>query len=287
VSASEKKKQNIINATQFTLESLSTLMDSYSSFVQASNDAEVAKINTKYDAQVTAAGNSSSKLAEIEKARNKELKEQSKKNEETSFKLQLAQAIAGTAMSAINAYSSAAAVPYIGYILAPIAAGVAVAAGTLQVAAISKQHKAAMAAYYTGGYTPSGKWDEVQGAVHSDEFVANRFSTSNSTLRPLFDMVDYAQRNNTVSSLSKKDLANALQLPTKGFSSGGYTNNTQSISKSSASPDQGYERFISVLERVEKSLSVPITASVSILGKLGIKEQQDYYNKLENNASRI
>ena len=45
-----------------------------------------------------------------------------------AFAMQVIQAVAQTATSAINAYSSAAAVPLIGYILAPVAAASAVAA---------------------------------------------------------------------------------------------------------------------------------------------------------------
>ena len=87
-------------------------------------------------------------------------------------------------MSAIAAYSSAAAIPVVGYVLGPIAAGMAVAAGAIQIATIAKQRETAKASYWSGGYTPSGKWDEEQGVVHSDEFVANRFATGNKKSSP-------------------------------------------------------------------------------------------------------
>ena len=64
------------------------------------------------------------------------------------MKIEIAQAVASTAMSAINAYSSAAAIPTVGYIIAPIAAGLATAAGMLQIATIKKQHQAEAAGYY-------------------------------------------------------------------------------------------------------------------------------------------
>ena len=50
-----------------------------------------------------------------------------------------------TATAALNAYSSAAAIPVVGYIIAPIAAAMAVAAGAMQVAAIKKQQQASQA----------------------------------------------------------------------------------------------------------------------------------------------
>lgn len=52
------------------------------------------------------------------------------------MKIEIAQAIASTAMAAINAYSSAAAIKGVGWIMAPIAAGLATAAGMMQIATI-------------------------------------------------------------------------------------------------------------------------------------------------------
>ena len=72
--------------------------------------------------------------------------------------LEVAQAIASTAMAAINAYQSAAAIPVVGHVIAPIAAGLATAAGMLQVATIKKQHKAEAAGYYEDGFTGPGNY---------------------------------------------------------------------------------------------------------------------------------
>ena len=52
------------------------------------------------------------------------------------------------ATAALNAYSSAAAIPVVGYTIAPIAAAMAVAAGVMQVAAIKKQQQASQAQGY-------------------------------------------------------------------------------------------------------------------------------------------
>lgn len=286
----DKKKKNqetMVAAVQFGLESMQTLLSAGSSYTQALTDAETAKINAKYDAEIAAAGDSSNAKTAIEKQRDQELNSINKKAENRSFKIQIAQALASTAQSAIAAYASALATPIIGPVLAPIAAGVATTAGMLNVATITKQHQAAMAQFYTGGFTKDGKWNEAQGVVHSNEFVANRFATSNSTLRPLFDMVDYAQRNNTVSSLSKKDLANALQLPASGYSSGGYTSPAASSSTAKASPSSDSDKLLlTVLNLLSRQLESPIQASVHIAGDNGLKKALDTYDKLTQNASR-
>jgi hypothetical protein len=80
-----------------------------------------------------------------------------------------AQATIDTAKAAIGAYSSVVGIPYVGPVLAPIAAGAAVAAGAAQIARIN-------GAFEIGGYTGDGGTSEVAGIVHRREFVipANR-----------------------------------------------------------------------------------------------------------------
>jgi hypothetical protein len=280
----EEEFKKKLQLTQFALEQMSTLLSAYSSYVQASQDAETAAIEAKYNKQIKAAGKNSARVEKLEKQKEEELAKVRAEYEEKSFAIQVAQALASTAMAAINAYSSAAIIPVVGTVLAPIAAGVATAAGLVQVAAIKKQHEAAKANYYTGGFTPSGPWDEPQGVVHSNEFVANHLATGNPILRPVFDVLDYAQRNNTIASLDKKDIARALGM--KGFAEGGYVNqtvvhnNTQSIDTSSLA---ALER---VLDRLDKKLDEPFVGEVFVTGRRGIKENMNQYDRMIKNASR-
>ncbi|MDR1122058.1 MAG: phage tail tape measure protein, partial [Dysgonamonadaceae bacterium] len=207
--------------------------------------------------------------------------------QEKSFKIQKAQALASTAMAAINAYSSAASVPMIGTVLAPIAAAAAIAAGMIQVATIEKQADAAREGYHTGGFTKSGRWDEPQGVVHSDEFVANRFATANSTLRPVFDLVDYAQRNDTLSSLTKDDIARALRIPV--YYAGGYAG-TENKTSSSAAPQSAdlsgiYGIMDALFEKLDNTLG-NIRVINTVAGKEGMKEAFDRYDLIIKNKSR-
>lgn len=89
-----------------------------------------------YDKQISAAGNNSAKKKRLEAKRDKEVAAAKSKANKKAMKIEIAQAIASTAMAAINAYSSAAAIPVVGHILGPIAAGLATAAGMLQIATI-------------------------------------------------------------------------------------------------------------------------------------------------------
>jgi TP901 family phage tail tape measure protein len=152
----QKEWEKRIEIAQFSIDSIQEIMGGLSSYMQAENEAEVATVNRKYDKQIQAAGKNERKVKKLEEQRKAELNEINRKNADSSFKLQVAQALAPTAQAAINAYMSTAAVPLIGPAVAPIAAAVATAAGLLQVAAIKKQHDAAMQEFYAGGYTMPG-----------------------------------------------------------------------------------------------------------------------------------
>ena len=70
------------------------------------------------------------------------------------------------------------------FIIAPIAAAMAVAAGAMQVAAIKKQQQASQAqGYGEGGFTRKGRADEVAGVVHAGEWVASQKLVAS----PVFD----------------------------------------------------------------------------------------------------
>lgn len=284
----KEKRQRMIEVAQFSLDSLQTLLSSYSSYIQAANDAETAAIKKKYDVQIKAAGNNSKQVKKLEDQRDKELEEVNRKNEERSFKIQIAQAIASTAMSAINAYSSAAAIPVIGFTLAPIAAGVAVAAGMLQVAAIKKQHEAAMANYADGGFTgPGGKYD-VAGYVHRGEFVITQEALANPEVRSYVDIIDIAQRNNTVSSLKTSDFATAMEYRERvAFSP---SINTMA---SEQERQQQSDYLVAVLGQVVDALALvnkrfagPIYAKNYVKGPYGMEDTFKLAEKMDKNVKR-
>jgi TP901 family phage tail tape measure protein len=292
----DKEKQNAkLAIVQFGLEQMSTLLSAYSSYVQASQQAEEAAVESKYKKQIKAAGKNSKQVEKLEEEKEAELAKIHAEYEDKSFAIQVAQALASTAMAAINAYASTCAIVPIGPALAPFAAGVAVAAGMLQVATIKKQHDAAKANYYTGGYTPNGPWDKPQGVVHSEEFVGNRHAVRNPAIRKIFDVVKEAQDNNTVSSLTAKDFARALdyrEAENRHLISG------ISSAVSPSGSDRGNEtqileliagwlnRNAEVTDRLNKRLDEPFVGEVSITGRKGIKENLDRYEKMTKNASR-
>lgn len=200
----------MVQKTQAAYNGISNIMSAASAYSQACSDLEQAKISKNYEKQIAAAGNNSKKKKRLEEKRDKELAAAKAKANKRAMKIEIAQAIASTAMAAINAYSSAAKVPFIGWTLAPIAAGMATAAGLLQIATIRKQHQAEAAGYYSGGYTGGRRYRREAGVVHEGEFVANHQAVNNSSIRPAFDLIDRAQRSNTVGSLTADDISRAI-----------------------------------------------------------------------------
>lgn len=184
---------------------------SYTDYANASRDLEVKKVEKSYDAQIEAAGNNEKKRKKLEEQKQKDVAAIKTKYDRRAMAMEMAQAVASTAMAAINAYASAAKIPAIGYIIAPVAASMTLAAGAMQIATIRKQHQVQQMGYYEGGFTGrDGNSHREVGVVHANEFVANHQAVANPELLPVLRLIDQAQRNNTVGSLTSEDVSRAL-----------------------------------------------------------------------------
>lgn len=147
--------------------------------------------------------------------------------------------------------------------------------------------KSALGNFYTGGYTGPGNWDQPQGIVHSNEFVANRFAVANPNLRPIFDVIDVAQRTGNVGNLTAEDIAavagsgkNTHTVPAKapGASATTTTNDPAMVAM--------LIECTRVLRKLKSRLDDPLVAETYVTGKRGINQAQREYKKLENNKSR-
>ena len=147
--------------------------------------------------------------------------------------------------------------------------------------------KSALGNFYTGGYTGPGNWDQPQGIVHSNEFVANRFAVANPNLRPIFDVIDVAQRTGNVGNLTAEDIAavagsgkNTHTVPAKapGVSATTTTNDPAMVAM--------LIECTRALRKLKSRLDDPLVAETYVTGKRGINQAQREYKKLENNKSR-
>ena len=208
----QETMQQIVAGAQAAYQTIGQFMSAASAYAQASSDLEVAKITANYDKQIEAAGNNTKKKEKLEKERDKKIADAKTKANKKAMVMEMAQAVAQTAMGAISAYSSTmAGAPYpANLILAPISAGIALAAGALQIATIKKQHQAEEAGYYEGGFTGGRRYRREAGVVHEGEFVANHQAVNNPNILPFLTFLDQAQRNNTVGSLSAQDVSRSM-----------------------------------------------------------------------------
>lgn len=144
--------------------------------------------------------------------------------------------------------------------------------------------KALVNKFDTGGFTPSGRWDEPQGVVHSNEFVANRFAVGNPQVRPVLDLIDRAQRSGSISSLTGEDIAAVAGRSTRTV--------TQSQTTPS-SPSADTAALLSTLARVDKTMRrameayrTPSPAYCYTTGRGSVNEAQQLLEKMKDNAKR-
>lgn len=269
---------DLIEKTAVVYNGINGILSASSSYAQACSDLEQAKISKNYEKQIAAAGNNSKKKKKLEEKRNKELAAAKSKANKKAMKIEIAQAIASTAMSAINAYASAAAIPTIGWTLAPIAAGMATAAGMIQLAAIKKQHQAEAAGYYEGGYTGGNRYRKEAGVVHEGEFVANHNAVNNSSIRPALDLIDRAQRSNTVGSLTAADITRSL-----GQGSSTVVAPVVNVNNDNTEVRQSLDGVNAAVSRLTQTLDDGIEVEVPISGRRGLHRRLQDYQRILNN----
>ena len=298
----EKANEKLANwlesdAGQAVTQSFSTVMSGMgeifsgvSSLVQAELEKETAAINARYSAEISAAEGNNYNVAKLEKEKQAALAKAKNEANKKLFAMQVIQAVAQTAQNAISAYGSAAAIPVVGYIMAPIAAAMAIAAGMIQIAAIKKQQQASEAqGYAQGGFTPQGRVNEEVGVVHAGEWVASQKLLASPVARPLINALDYAQRTNTIGSLRADDVSRAIapnvvstqqvqpvvvQAPTDNVASAALAQSAAVLSK--------YEE---TMNRLNQRLNEPFVTVNTVTGDTGIKQAQEEYDTLIRNKS--
>ena len=280
--------QAVAGTMETVASSMSAVFQQLTSIVQAELEIQTAAIEKKYEREISLAEGNNYKVKRLEKAKEAEIAKVKNEANKKMFAMQVIQAVAQTATGAINAYSSAAAVPVVGYILAPIAAAAAVAAGMLQVAAIKKQQQASEATgYSSGGFTPDGRVDEAVGVVHAGEWVASQKLVRNPKTRPLLEALDYAQRNNTIGSLSAEDVSSTITAPTviakSSLNSQEY--DRRIVVENHVDNNDSMAEYAETMRRLQERLEEPFITVNTVTGDFGSKKAQDDYEKLIRNKT--
>lgn len=270
---------------------MSSIFSGMTSLIQAELEIQTAAIEKRYDKEISQAEGNNYKVKKLEEQKQKELAKKKNEANKKMFAMQVIQAVAQTAQNAISAYGSAAAIPLVGYILAPVAAAMAVAAGAIQIAAIKKQQQASESqGYAKGGFTPNGSIYEEVGVVHAGEWVASQEMLANPVARPIINALDYAQRTNTIGYLRADDVSRTIapvaystpqqqqpiivQQQPDGLATAAIVQNTKAM-----------QSYADTMKQLEKRLSEPFVTVNTVTGDTGIKQAQDEYDTLIRNKT--
>ncbi|MDE7180295.1 MAG: phage tail tape measure protein, partial [Muribaculaceae bacterium] len=255
------------------------LMSTVTEFQKAEFEIQEAQIKKRYAAEIDAAQGNSYRVRRLEKEQEQELANMKNEQSRKQFAMQVIAAVAQTATNALAAYGSAAAIPVVGHVLAPIAAAMAVAQGAVQVALLKKQQQAAAAQGYSkGGFTKPGAVDEPAGIVHAGEWVASQKLLANPVARPMIEALDYAQRTNTIGSIKDEDVSRSIRAADSMVR---IAESNDSSALMIAAIAHNAETMASLNER----LKYPIDAAVSIAGEHGVAHAEDRYHMYLRNKS--
>ena len=265
---------------------------------QALQQAEIANVDAKYDAEIEAAKNAGKDTTELEKKKADEKLKIQKKYADVNFAIQAAQIIASTASAIAKTFSE------LGFPAGiPAAALMGITGAAQLAAALAERNKvkrmtlsgaggsaSASGARVATGLESGGSIDVERkqdgkmfradynpdkrgfidkptvivgegGYGHSKEWVASNAAVENPTIAPFIDIIDRAQRAGTIRTL---DMNKFLIQQAQGRASGGYVtptvNDVRGVVKDSYK-DTLIERLTDVLDR----LSIDgIPASVSL-----------------------
>lgn len=258
---------------------MSAIFSGLSSQIQAELQLQTAAIEARYNKEVEYAEGNSFRIAKAEKKKEADIAKAKNEANKKMFAMQVIQAVAQTAQNALNAYGSAAAIPVVGHVLAPIAAAMAVAAGMIQIASIKKQQQASEAQGYSqGGFTKPGRVDEPAGVVHAGEWVASQKLLASPVARPMIEALDYAQRTNTIGSLRQEDVSRSITAPA-AISRIADGSPSAAVIAAALSANSG------VIDRLARRLDEPFVTVATVTGDAGIKKAQDEYLELMKNKS--
>lgn len=270
----QDKWQDYAAVAVSSLAFVSSAISSVSQLFSAQQQEEEASVTRRYDAEIKKVGESSTQGKKLEEQKQKELAKVKNKYRKKQMAMEVAQAVLSTAQAAINAYASASKVSFV---LGPIASAMALAAGAVQIAAIKKQH-AAEQGYYSGGFTGGTDYRRRAGVVHEGEFVASHLAVRNPNVLPLLRLIDHAQRNNTIASLSAADVSRAIAAPVATAGNTAATAAAPALRVIDTASDETRD----VLRRLNDNLEAGIHASVSITGEDGFERQWTRYNNMKN-----
>ena len=112
------------------------------------------------------------------------------------------------------------------------------------------------------------------------EYVVPHEALENPTLAPVLATMETARRNGKLRSLNFGSIYPAMAM--QGRAQGGFVSSAATGAAAVATSGGGSDAALAkALEKLARKLDEPITASVSMLGRGGIKETEEKYNRIK------
>ncbi len=278
---------------QYGFEHIASIAGAMTQLYTAMQDAELSKVERKYDKEIAAAKKAGKDTTKLEEQKEKEQAEIKKKYADKMFAMQVLQVTASTAVAAMEAYKAMASIPFVGPALGAAAAAAVIIAGAAQIATAKKQRDEAKGLYtggYSEGYTASGNPREEAGVipVHKNEFVANHEAVANPDVRQFLDVIDVAQRNGSIRMLNTPMILEQVRL--KGRYDGGYSASSGTVATGasgawSSIPEELRIQLVTLMSENNELLRA-IRDKELVVDPRKVRDGIDRINSLEKNVSR-
>lgn len=270
--------------------SYDTYSEMFTGAISALQDAELANIDAKYDAEIARAGSNSEEVARLEKEKeNKKLAVQ-KKYAGVNFAIKVSEIIANTAVAVMQAFAQ------LGPIGGAIAAAMLGATSIAQIGIANTERKKVMSMTVDGGVSSGSSsgtrvlvGKETGGLIdvaraqdgqefeavldpdkrgfvdrptvivgegpagHSKEWVASNDALENPTVAPFINVLNEAQEKGVIRTI---DMNQLMRQRLAGFSKGGFINNpeptpvTPSTAPTTTHIDQGNSEYLELMRKL-------------------------------------
>jgi hypothetical protein len=267
------------------LGAISSLSNSAVSFLKVGQAKEEKAIENKYKYKLIMAEGDNEATVALEEQKEAELLAIRKKYADKAFAFQVLSITAETALATMRGFSEGMKIG--GLPLAVAFSAAAALAGFAQIA-IANQQRQQAAQMWDGGYTGEGGKYEPKKLIqtHGGEFVANKNTVQ--LLRPMFDVIDYAQKTGNVAALTGPEMTAAVSGNVYRSPVAYQAPAPQASADASTTPDiiRALAENARVMAKLNARLNEKIEAEVAITGEKGLKKQQDTYDQLIKNATR-
>ena len=278
----DEEASKIFNIANNISSNIGAIFSSLGDLAKDELEYRLAELNRYYDREISLAEGNGRKVKHLERKRDREIAKARNESQKKQLNFQLFNAIAQNAQNIISAYGAGLQAPWpTSMWLAPAMAGLAAAAGLVQIAVISKQQSLVNSqGYKKGGFTESGPENKVVGVVHAGEWVASKHLVEDPYYRPAIEMLERAQHSNYVPKFTKDYVDKNLDRQHPAYGSDLFMAYAQQEERNQLLN----MRLQLCIDRLTERLKEPFVTVNTVTGDAGIKEAQDEYLRLMNNT---